>query len=178
LEIVDLPLSGAKLIRPRLFKDDRGYFMELCHGPRYAEAGIGSAFVQDNFSYSKRAVVRGLHYQFPRWQGKLVMTLQGEIWDVIVDLRKGSPTFGKWHGLSLSARDHAQLWVPEGFAHGFCVISETAHVLYKCTALYDPAGEHSILPTDPEIGIEWPVKEPILSTKDAAGRRLRDAVLS
>jgi dTDP-4-dehydrorhamnose 3,5-epimerase len=177
LEVIDLPLNGLKLIRPRIFTDERGYFLELLQSQRYATALGGATFVQDNLSFSRRGVLRGLHYQFPRWQGKLVSVVQGEIYDVVVDVRRESPTFGRWYGHALRGGTHEQLWVPAGFAHGFCVTSEQAYVLYKCTDLYDPSGEHTILATDPDLGIEWPIAEPTLSAKDAAGRRLKDAVL-
>jgi dTDP-4-dehydrorhamnose 3,5-epimerase len=178
VQIIDLPLSGLKLIQPRKFTDDRGYFVELMHSGKLSAAGLPLTFVQDNFSSSRRGVLRGLHYQCPTWQGKLVTAITGEIYDVVVDIRKGSPTFGQWHGQILNGESHEQLWVPEGFAHGFSVLSETAHVLYKCTSLYDPRSEHTILATDPDLAIDWRVKSPIVSTKDAAGRRLKDAVLT
>jgi dTDP-4-dehydrorhamnose 3,5-epimerase len=177
LEIIDLPLSGLKLVRPRLFTDDRGYFVELMNNARYEEAGIPTRWVQDNLSSSRRGVLRGLHYQFPRWQAKLVTVVQGEIYDVVVDVRRQSPTFGQWYGCTLSAATHEQLYVPEGFAHGICVLSETAHLHYKCNEYYDPGGEHTLLATDPDLGIRWPIEDVVLSTKDAAGRRLKDAVL-
>jgi dTDP-4-dehydrorhamnose 3,5-epimerase len=174
VEVIDLPLPGLKLIKPRLFRDERGHFTELMHGPRYAEAGLPSSFVQDNLSHSRRNVLRGLHYQHPRWQGKLITAVEGVIFDVAVDLRRGSPTFGKWYGQELSGEDHVQIYVPVGFAHGFCVMSETASVHYKCTELYDPASEQTILATDPDLAIRWPCSSPILSPKDAAGRRFKD----
>jgi dTDP-4-dehydrorhamnose 3,5-epimerase len=177
LEVIDLPLDGLKLIRPRIFTDARGYFLEVVHQERYAAALGGVTFVQDNLSFSRRGVLRGLHYQFPRWQGKLVSVVEGEIYDVVVDVRRTSPTFGRWHGQILRGGSHEQLWVPAGFAHGFCATSDTAYVLYKCTDVYDPGGEHTILATDPDIGIAWPVAQPLLSAKDAEGRRLKDAVL-
>jgi dTDP-4-dehydrorhamnose 3,5-epimerase len=176
LEVIDLPLNGLNLIRPRVFTDERGYFLEMLHSERYASA-LGATFVQDNLSFSRRGVLRGLHYQAPRWQGKLVTVVSGEIYDVVVDVRRDSPTFGRWYGESLRGGTHEQLWVPAGFAHGFCVVSETAYVQYKCTDTYDPTGEYTILATDPDIGITWPTAEPILSAKDAAGQRLRDARL-
>jgi dTDP-4-dehydrorhamnose 3,5-epimerase len=177
LEVINLPIDGLKLIRPRVFTDERGYFLETLHEERYRKALDGATFVQDNLSFSRRGVLRGLHYQFPRWQGKLVTVVEGEIYDAVVDVRQGSATFGRWFGETLRGGTHEQLWVPPGFAHGFCVLSETASVLYKCTDVYDPSGEYTILATDPDIGIGWPVREPILSKKDAAGRRLKDAVL-
>jgi dTDP-4-dehydrorhamnose 3,5-epimerase len=177
VEVIELPLPGLKLIRPRIFEDERGYFLELMHGPRYTQAGLPSSFVQDNLSCSRRGVLRGLHYQQPHAQGKLVTVVRGEIFDVAVDLRRGSPTFGRWHGETVSDRDHSQIYVPEGFAHGFCVVSEVAYVHYKCTDLYDPACEQTILATDPDLAIAWPCAAPILSKKDAAGRRFKDAIL-
>jgi dTDP-4-dehydrorhamnose 3,5-epimerase len=177
LEVIDLPIAGLKLIRPRILADARGYFLELLHSERYTAALGIDGFVQDNLSFSNRGVLRGLHYQYPRWQGKLVTVITGEIYDVVVDVRRGSPTFGKWHGQTLSGQTHEQLWVPAGFAHGFCVTSETAHVLYKCTDVYDPKGEYTILATDPDLGIDWPVREPVLSKKDADGHRFKEAPL-
>jgi dTDP-4-dehydrorhamnose 3,5-epimerase len=177
LEIVDLPLSGLKLIRPRVFPDERGYFLELMNTSRYEEAGIPGHFVQDNMSFSRARVLRGLHYQYPNWQGKLVTAIVGEIYDVVVDVRRDSPTFGKWFGHRLAEETHEQLWVPPGFAHGFCVLSNIAYVHYKCTTAYDARGEYTILPDDPDIGIEWPVRDPVISSKDKSGRRLKDATL-
>lgn len=178
IQIEDLPLRGLKLIVPPLFADARGYFVELHHEARYAALGLSDAFVQDNLSSSRRDVLRGLHFQTPSWQGKLVTVLRGEIYDVAVDLRRDSPTFGRWHGLALSGRDHRQLWVPRGFAHGFCVVSEEALVLYKCSAFYEPAQEHTLLWNDPDLGIDWPVRSPLVSEKDARGKRLRDLPLA
>jgi dTDP-4-dehydrorhamnose 3,5-epimerase len=177
LEVLDLPLPGLKLIRPRLFKDERGYFVELMNVARYAEDGLAVTFVQDNLSSSRRGVLRGLHYQQPNAQGKLITVVAGEIFDVAVDLRRASPTFGRWHGQPLADKDHAQLYIPEGFAHGFCVIGEQAIVHYKCTAPYDPAAEQTILATDPDLAIDWPIRDVVLSGKDAAGRRFKDALL-
>jgi len=177
LEVIDLPLPGLKRVVPRLFSDERGYFLELLHTTRYRDAGLPVSFVQDNLSCSRRGVLRGLHYQHPRAQGKLVTVMLGEIFDVALDLRRTSPTFGQWYGETLSDKDHAQIYVPEGFAHGFCVTSEVAYVHYKCTELYDPASEQTILATDPDLAIAWPAASPILSKKDAAGRRFKDALL-
>lgn len=175
--VTELPLAGLKLLRPRLFQDERGYFVETHNQKRYAAFGIADLFVQDNVSLSRNGVLRGLHYQHPHGQAKLVHVLRGEIFDVVVDLRKDSPTFRRWHGVHLSSADHAQLYVPRGFAHGFCVLSDEALVQYKCTDFYDPSSEHTLLATDPALGITWPVAEPQLSAKDTAGRRLADAVL-
>jgi dTDP-4-dehydrorhamnose 3,5-epimerase len=177
MEISDLPLAGLKLVQPRVFEDGRGYFLETHHLRKYATHGLDPVFVQDNLSYSKQGVLRGLHYQYPKWQGKLVSVIQGEIFDVAVDLRRDSPTFGQWFGLVLSEHNHLQLYVPPGFAHGFCVTSDQAYVHYKCTDYYQPEQEHTILWNDPAIGIEWPVREPSLSEKDARGKPLAEAVL-
>jgi len=177
MEIIDLPLAGLKLIHPRLFPDHRGYFLETWQQQKLANLGFSEKFVQDNLSYSKQGVLRGLHYQYPTWQGKLVLAVQGEIFDVAVDIRRDSPTFGKWYGRVLNDQSHEQLYIPPGFAHGFCVLSESARVLYKCTDYYAPGEEFTLLWNDPEIGIDWPVKDPILAAKDAQGMRLKDAFI-
>lgn len=154
------------VVKPAVHGDDRGFFLETHHQEKYAQGGIPDFFIQDNHSFSKRGVLRGLHAQVEHPQGKLVQAIQGEIFDVAVDIRPDSPTFRKWVGRTLSGDNHWQLWVPPGFAHGFCVLSETAHVLYKCTGLYNKAAEIGILWNDPAIGIDWPVQEPLLSPKD------------
>jgi dTDP-4-dehydrorhamnose 3,5-epimerase len=177
MEILDLPLVGLRLLKPRLFHDDRGYFLETWNQKALANAGFSEKFVQDNQSFSKRGVLRGLHYQFPTWQGKLVFVLHGEIFDVAVDVRRDSPTFGKWYGVTLNDRTHEQLYIPPGFAHGFCVTSDTARVMYKCTDYYAPAEEHTLAWNDPAIGIHWPVSNPIVSAKDAQGKLLKDAFI-
>lgn len=177
MEILDLPLAGLKLIRPRIFPDQRGYFLETYQQQRFTNEDLSARFVQDNLSFSKRGVLRGLHYQYPTWQGKLVFAVQGEIFDVAVDIRRDSPSFGKWHGVVLNDRTHEQLYVPPGFAHGFCVLSETARVMYKCTDFYAPGEEHTLIWNDPAIGIDWPVKDPILADKDARGKLLKDAFI-
>lgn len=174
MEILDLPLAGLKLLRPRVFPDTRGYFLETWQQKKLANLGFSEKFVQDNMSFSKQGVLRGLHYQCPSWQGKLVLVLQGEIFDVAVDIRRDSPTFGKWHGVTLDDRRHEQLYVPRGFAHGFCVTSDTARVMYKCTDFYAPGEEYTLLWNDPAIGIDWPVRNPILTDKDAHGKLLKD----
>lgn len=162
----DLP--EVLVVTARSFADDRGYFKEVFKAADFIEQGIDQPFVQDNFSYSARGVLRGLHYQkAPAAQGKLVMALQGEIFDVAVDIRQQSPTYGRWVGRTLSAHNHEMLWVPPGFAHGFCVLSETAAVLYKVTAPYAPAHDRGIIWNDPVIGIAWPTAAPLLSDKDA-----------
>ena len=168
MEVTPTALPEVLLIRPRIFRDDRGSFHETWHSERYEQAGIPSAFVQDNVSLSRRGVIRGLHYQYPDPQGKLVMVLHGEVFDVAVDIRQGSPTFGQWEGALLSAENGHQLWIPEGFAHGFAVVSETAIFAYKCTRLYNPAGDAAIRFDDPAVGVEWGIHDPILSGKDFA----------
>lgn len=168
-------LPGVLLIEPMVFDDPRGFFMETYHQGTYAAAGITGAFVQDNFSHSCRGTLRGLHYQRKNAQDKLVMAITGEIFDVVVDIRRGSPTFGQWFGACLSDENRKQIYVPKGFAHGFCVLSETADVLYKCTDVYTPGDEYGILWSDPAIGIQWPCVDPILSEKDNRHPRLADA---
>ncbi|MGV8074528.1 MAG: dTDP-4-dehydrorhamnose 3,5-epimerase [Syntrophobacteraceae bacterium] len=161
-------LPEVLIIEPLIFQDDRGYFLETYHAARYLDQAGLPSFVQDNVSCSARNVVRGIHYQLGRQQGKLVMVLAGEIYDVVVDVRRGSPTFGRWSGFALSSKDHCQLYIPEGFAHGFCVTGETALVLYKCTDYYAPKEERGIRWNDPSLGISWPVVQPIVSEKDRA----------
>jgi dTDP-4-dehydrorhamnose 3,5-epimerase len=168
----DLP--GVLLIEPRVFNDSRGFFMETFHQKKYAEAGIDHAFIQDNYSHSTRGTLRGLHYQLEHPQAKLVYVIKGEIYDVAVDIRRGSPGFGKWTGQYLSDKNRRQIFVPEGFAHGFCVISETADVLYKTTDLYKPDDEYGVLWSDPTIRIDWPIKVPIVSDKDKQFPGLQD----
>lgn len=174
MKVIETQLPGVLIVEPKVFGDARGYFMESFQAARYAEVGIAGPFVQDNLSFSRRGILRGLHLQNPRPQGKLVQVLQGEVFDVAVDVRVGSPTFGNWVGVTLSAENARQLYVPPGFAHGFAVISETALFAYKCTDYYMPQSEISLLWNDPEIGITWPQLEPQLSAKDAAGVRLAD----
>ncbi|MDK2744342.1 MAG: dTDP-4-dehydrorhamnose 3,5-epimerase [Nitrospira sp. BO4] len=167
---IDIP--GVLLLEPSVLSDRRGRFMETYHERRYREAGLEEGFVQDNYSKSVRNTVRGLHFQEPRAQGKLVMVLEGTVYDVIVDIRKGSPTFSKWYGVELSAENPLQIYIPPGCAHGFCVTSDTASFLYKCTAYYSPQDDRGILWNDPALGILWPVSEPILSAKDQGHRTL------
>jgi dTDP-4-dehydrorhamnose 3,5-epimerase len=157
-----------------LHRDDRGFFVETYHAEKFLRGGIEAGFVQDNHSRSVRGTLRGLHAQDRRPQGKLVRTLVGEIFDVAVDIRRGSPTFARWIGVTLAADEFRVLWIPPGFAHGFCVLSDIAEVEYKCTDVYDPEGQLTIAWNDPEIGISWPVATPILSAKDAAAPPLRD----
>ncbi|MCL6438261.1 MAG: dTDP-4-dehydrorhamnose 3,5-epimerase [Rubrobacteraceae bacterium] len=168
MRVVETPLPGVLIVEPDVFGDERGFFMETWNRRRYEEAGLPGVFVQDNLSFSRRGVLRGLHYQNPDQQGKLVYVLTGEVFDVAVDIRRGSPHFGRWTGVELSSENRRQLWVPEGFAHGFVVLSETALFAYKCTAPYNREAEGSVLWNDPEIGIDWPLEDPILSEKDAA----------
>jgi dTDP-4-dehydrorhamnose 3,5-epimerase len=168
-------LEGLLIIEPKVFGDARGYFLESWNRNRYREVGLDADFVQDNISFSRRGTLRGLHFQNPKPQGKLLQVLMGEVFDVAVDIRRSSPTFGKWHGLVLSAENKRQFYIPSGFAHGFAVLSETALFQYKCTEFYSPMDEMAILWNDPEIGIDWPLKEPLLSERDAKGLRLRDA---
>lgn len=174
MKIIETRLPGVLIVEPKVFGDARGYFMESFQAERYAAAGIAGPFVQDNLSFSRRGILRGLHLQNPRPQGKLVQVLQGEVFDVAVDVRVGSPTFGQWEGVILSAENARQYYVPPGFAHGFVVTSETALFAYKCTDYYMPQSEISLLWNDSDIGIEWPVTEPQLSVKDAAGLLLAD----
>ena len=162
------------LVEPTVHRDDRGFFLETYHQRKFSEGGITAAFVQDNHSYSVRGTLRGLHAQLKKPQGKLVRAVVGEIFDVAVDIRPDSPTFGKWVGEVLSGENLRQLWVPPGFAHGFCVVSETAHVLYKCTEIYDPQDEIVIAWNDPRIGIDWPVEKPLLSPRDLTAPKLTE----
>ena len=163
---IETDLQGVWIIEPKVFGDQRGFFYETWQQQRYADIGIKGAFVQDNVSFSRKGVLRGLHYQQPHSQGKLVTVLQGEVFDVAVDIRVGSPQFGQWTGVVLSVENHRQLWIPEGFAHGFCVLSETAYFSYKCTDEYAPDCEGGILWNDPDIGIKWPLEDVVLSDKD------------
>jgi dTDP-4-dehydrorhamnose 3,5-epimerase len=175
VKVTALAIPDVKLIEPKVWGDARGFFCESYRDDRYTQAGITGPFVQDNQSFSQRGVLRGLHFQWPHHvQGKLVLVVQGAVWDVAVDIRRGSPTFGQWVGAELSAENHHQLWVPPGFAHGFVVLSETALFTYKCTAFYSPADEVSIRWDDPTLGIQWPVAQPSLSSKDAAAPLLAE----
>ncbi len=174
MEIIDLPLAGAKLIRPRVFRDARGFFFESYSQPRYAAAGIAETWVQDNHSCSTKGTLRGLHYQSKPGQAKLVRVTLGRIFDVLVDIRPGSPTFGRWHGETIDAEAHEQLYVPIGFAHGFAVLSELAEVQYKVSSPYDGATECAIRWNDPELGVAWPITEPILSQRDQTSESFAD----
>ncbi len=175
MKVTPCPLEGLLLIEPTVFGDGRGFFLESWSRERYREAGIGADFVQDNFSLSARGTLRGLHFQNPRAQGKLVSVWQGEVWDVAVDLRRRSPTFGRWFGATLSAANKHQFYVPPGLAHGFVVLSETALFHYKCTDYYSPKDELGIRWDDPAIGIPWPpAGPPVLSRRDASNPLLKD----
>jgi dTDP-4-dehydrorhamnose 3,5-epimerase len=165
-------MDGLLILEPRVFSDSRGYFLESFHSEKFKELGILGPFVQDNSSHSIKDTLRGLHFQNPKAQGKLVSVSRGAVFDVVVDIRKSSKTFGEWFGLELSEANHLQLWVPPGFAHGFCVTSDIADFHYKCTNLYAPECEQSVLFSDESIGIKWPVKNPLLSKKDAEAPKL------
>jgi dTDP-4-dehydrorhamnose 3,5-epimerase len=181
MKIIETALDGVCLLEPRVFGDSRGYFYESYNRKIFHDLGITAEFVQDNVSRSARGVLRGLHYQLePHAQGKLVRVMAGEVFDVAVDIRRGSPTFGRWYGAFLNAENKRSLWIPPGFAHGFCVTSDGAEFAYKCTALYAPAHDRSILWNDPAIGIAWPdgVDESLLSDKDRRGALLADAEIN
>lgn len=173
MKVLETLLPGVLMVEPRVFEDGRGFFFESFHQNRYREV-VEKNFVQDNHSYSVKGTLRGLHYQLTRPQGKLVRVTSGEVFDVAVDIRWGSPTFGKWFGAYLSADNKRQLYIPEGFAHGFCVISKVAEFLYKCTDFHVPGDEQGIIWDDPTIGIRWPLLNPLLSHKDAALPRLSE----
>ncbi len=174
MEIHKTEIDGVLFIEPRVFEDQRGFFMETYNHPRYVEAGIPAAFVQDNLSLSTRGTLRGLHFQINNPQAKLVQVLQGEVFDVAVDLRAGSPSFGRWTGALLSGANKCQFFIPGGFAHGFAVLSETALFAYKCSDVYHPEDEGGLLWSDPQLAIDWRVKSPVLSEKDIAMPLLAD----
>ena len=168
MNVIKTKLQGCVIIEPKVFGDERGFFLETFQAERYADlAGITSSFVQDNHSRSSRGVLRGLHFQKTKPQGKLVRVVKGGVYDVAVDIRQGSPTFGQWEGVILSEENKTQLWVPPGLAHGFVVLSDTADFEYKCTDYYDPSDEGSILWNDPDLNIPWPIDKPQLSEKDS-----------
>ncbi len=174
MKIIETKLPGVKIIEPKVFGDDRGYFFESFQAERYKECGITRPFVQDNTSRSEKNVLRGLHHQTNHTQGKLIYVTSGRVFDAAVDIRLNSPTFGQWTSIILDDVDHRQFYIPPGFAHGFCVLSERADFFYKCTDYYDAASEISIAWDDKDIGIEWPISNPILSGKDKVGQRLKD----
>ncbi len=177
MQFLSTSIPDVVIVEPRVFGDDRGFFMETFHRQRFLDAGLDLTFVQDNQSRSVRGVLRGLHYQLRQPQGKLVRVTRGRIFDVAVDLRRSSPTFGRWVGEVLDDEQHRQLWVPPGFAHGFLVLSESADVVYRCTDLYAPGDEYTLLWDDPAVGIQWPLEglTPVLSPKDLQGRALAEA---
>jgi dTDP-4-dehydrorhamnose 3,5-epimerase len=174
MRLIPTDLPDITIIEPKVFGDARGYFVETWSQVRYRDAGLAATFVQDNVSRSSQGVLRGLHFQNPKSQGKLVTVLEGEVYDVAVDIRVGSPTFGRTVGVVLSGDNKRQVYVPPGFAHGFCVTSETALFMYKCTELYAPEAEKGVCWNDPDLGIGWPIERPTLSSKDSAYPRLRD----
>ncbi|KPK16372.1 MAG: dTDP-4-dehydrorhamnose 3,5-epimerase [Myxococcales bacterium SG8_38] len=174
MKIQTTALPGLVIIEPAVFGDDRGFLMESYSRDRYAEAGLPREFVQDNVSLSAKGILRGLHLQHPNDQGKLCFVLEGEVFDVAVDVRVGSPTFGRWEGMILSSQNKRQLYIPPGFAHGFCVLSDRALFSYKCTDFYAARSELGVAWDDPDIGIEWPLQSPRLSAKDQKNQRLRD----
>lgn len=176
MKVIPTDLAGVVIIEPLVHGDARGFFQETYHARRYAEQGLPAEFVQDNHSRSRRGVLRGLHYQLHRPQGKLVRVVTGEVFDVAVDIRRGSPSFGRWAGVHLSGDNYRQFYVPPGFAHGFCVLSETADFLYKCTDYYDPEGEYGVAWDDPDLGIRWPEigVDYQLSEKDRRNPRMKD----
>lgn len=171
---IETDLPGCVVIEPRVFGDNRGFFYESFNMDRLAEHGVTPTFVQGNVSKSSRGVLRGLHYQWPKPQGKFVTVLQGEVWDVAVDIRAGSPTFGRWTGVVINEENRRHFWIPEGFAHGFVVLSETALFSYLCTATYDPSADAAIRWDDPSLAIDWPVSSPLLSAKDSAAPLLAE----
>jgi dTDP-4-dehydrorhamnose 3,5-epimerase len=176
MKAIPTELPGVLIIEPDVYRDARGFFLESFHERKYAEAGVVGPFIQDNHSYSLFGTLRGLHAQVRKPQGKLVRAVEGEMFDVAVDVRRGSPHFGRWVGALLSGENFRQIYIPPGFVHGFCVTSERVHVEYKCTEFYDGGGELTVAWNDPEIGIAWPVKHAILSPKDSAAPRLSEVL--
>ena len=174
MNIIKTDLDDCLVFEPRVFGDDRGWFFETFNSDKLTEAGLDLDFKQGNTSSSIRGTLRGLHYQWPRPQGKLVSVVQGEVWDVAVDIRRGSPTFGQWTAVVLSAENKRQFWIPEGFAHGFVTVSDTAVFTYLCTDTYQPQCDANVAWDDPELAIDWPLKDVLLSPKDAAAPRLAD----
>ena len=174
MEITEFSISGLKRIRPTVYRDDRGFFLESYNEERYRSFGIECRFVQDNHSLSKKGTLRGLHYQSTPGQAKLVRAGKGRVFDVAVDLRPGSSTFGKWEGVYLDAESHEQFFIPVGFAHGFCVVSEEAVILYKVSSLYNPDTECALMWDDPEIGVNWPISQPHLSQRDVQAESFAD----
>jgi dTDP-4-dehydrorhamnose 3,5-epimerase len=175
MDVLETRLEGPVLLAPRVFGDDRGFFLETWRAEDWARAGVDGRFVQDNHSRSRRGTLRGIHFQRHPGQGKLVRCVRGTIWDVVVDLRRDSETFGRWEAVELDDVEHRQLWIPVGFGHGFCVLSDVADVVYKCTSLFDPATEAGFRWDDPDVGIDWPADvEPLLSERDRTAPMLAD----
>lgn len=174
MNVIETKLPGVLLIEPKVFPDTRGFFLETYNREKYQDSGIINIFVQDNLSHSIKGTLRGLHYQYPHSQAKLVQVLSGEVFDVAVDIRNGSPTFGQWFGVTLSSENKKQIFIPQGFAHGFCVLSDHALFSYKCDDFYAPDCEHGIIWSDQSLGIDWPVNDPIVSEKDAKYPSLKD----
>ena len=174
MKIILTELPGVLVIEPRVFSDARGFFFESFHAERYAQAGMPATFVQDNHSGSTKGTIRGLHYQLRRPQGKLLRVVRGAVFDVAADIRRGSPTFGRWTGVELSAQNKRQIFIPAGLAHGFCVTSDVAEIEYKCTDFYVPEDQHGVLWSDPLLGIPWPVRDPVLSDQDRRFPPLRE----
>jgi dTDP-4-dehydrorhamnose 3,5-epimerase len=174
ITITETPLSGVRLIEASRFDDDRGWFAELWNAERYRGAGLDTALAQDNVSFSHRGVLRGMHFQWPNGQGKLITVLTGAVFDACIDVRVGSPTFGRWFGTELSGDNYRQLWIPAGFAHGFLVLSDTALVHYNCTVPYDAASDRAVAWNDPDVAIDWPDRPTTVSPKDHAAPRLAD----
>ena len=174
IKLIETDLPEVLIIDTEVYSDDRGFFLESYNIAAFQEVGLPTNFVQDNHSRSAQGVLRGLHYQHPQWQGKLVRAVVGKVFDVAVDIRRASPSFGKWTGVALTAENHRQLYIPPGFAHGFCVLSAVAELIYKCTQTYKPSDEAGILWNDPDIGIKWPIQNPILATKDKKARLLAE----
>ena len=177
MKVTESRLKGVYLIKPRVFEDSRGFFLETYNRDRYRDNGIDVDFVQDNYARSPRGILRGMHYQIKHSQAKLVWVPEGEVFDVVEDLRKDSPTFGQWDGYALSSKNKHQLFVPTGFAHGYCVTSETADFMYKCSDFYHPEDEGGLIWNDPKVGIEWPIEDPILSEKDQNNSILEKIIL-
>ena len=175
MNVTETSLPGVLVIDPRVFADERGFFMETYHSARFREIGIDATFVQDNHSRSLRGVLRGLHYQEPNGQAKLLRCTRGALFDVAVDIRVGSPQFGKWTSVELTEENKRMLWVPAGFAHGFCALTDFADLVYKCSTFYDAQSDRSIIWNDPDLRIAWPLAKPMLSKKDASAPRLKDA---
>lgn len=172
MQVTELELPGLRLVQPEVYTDPRGAFSEMFHARRYTDLGMDANFVQDNISRSRRGVLRGLHFQHPHGQTKLVQVIEGEVFDVVVDVRVGSPTFARWVGVELSSENGRQLYVPKGLAHGFCALSDTVVFVYKCSDYYAPSAEATLSWQDPDIGVQWPVPSPAMSDKDAAGKPL------